>query len=757
MTDEENAQSSEPTADSEKDQQQTPGQEEAGHKAEEKESGERSAETPDGDRPVDEAVRQAEEAISHLGEGTERAQYYREAGFTTDGDNVGVKNVFYNLGAARPRLQELSPEHIDAARDSFVDPPGWQDVRFALGNQPATILTGPAGCGKTTAAIRALLSGSAQRFYLLDEGVDLNGLAEALDTAADSGDGDGDCFLLIRPTRFAGLRAAALQRIAATLRKAAAHLVLIIDDELPTDPDLADHVVTLAEGPSFADVAARHLRAYLGEVEGELVAAQEGVQRLFERHGQRDGSCARAARLAEHIAVGFVERGQVDEEQVDRFMSGRQATEFDIWLGTFAQPRFFCLALALGTLDGFRHEAVLSAAARLYDRLERDEHVRIARTEENADHDEAVTALRETTMQRLRRLKARTRQTQVEESIDTGTDVVETIAYGQRDRWRTVLLHAWSQYPVHAELLDWLGELGDSPNQRTRVYVGRALGALASNAYGFVSGNALGPWANAESPNRRELVAHALAFNARDPRLARKAREFTARLYAQWEDDSRPSVYKLATAARIEGLVLGRLDRPAAVRALERLLYVDSAVVWIDVGSAFTDLLVFAQQDPATARNVTRSLLVSLAAAGADPRRTRGAQLAFLVVAVSMVNRFEDDPARAPWPALLTMTRDWPDTRAPIAALWRLAVTETRFHQAAQAILTRWARRAEEDPQLRTELAKLLRAVLSGDPRSLNIVERWAIRWAEPSRLLPLPETSAAVLAVAAAEKERLP
>lgn len=702
---------------------------------------------------------------------SQQDEAYRNAGYYGIGrDHIGSQyNNYYQRQESQPRPPLVSQRAIEAARTRFAEPPNWEEARRGLCKQRAVLLCGPRGSGRVVAALRAALSSGVEGpAYTLGGAPDLSDLDPLLRAARESDGGfeHGATFLLICPKGTDRLTAAELQRHTDALERADARLFVIVDagTDLP-EADLLAHLVEIAEGPAFGDVLERHLCAEIGEVAALLQLADPGIRQLVDRESRSGSACSVAAALAEQIRADLKEYGFVDTGRMAKESAMRRRGDFATWLASLSRPHTLCHAVALAVFDGHPHEVVSAAAGSLLQRLENTDTLALS---SGPDADPAAPALRHTREAWLRRLNAKLAipaagSPGLAETVSYDADRFDDIRLDGLpvdDLWRRVLVHVWSQFPIHAELLDWLGELCVPSTEPQRVFIGRAVGLFASMSYDYVFGSALYPWTADKHVERRDVVAHALLYvSLVEPDLADRTRQLLTSLYRQRAADTPESVRRLAAAARIEALSLGFADPVQPVAALTRLLYIDTPPVPYAVGASLADLLiriVRRVEDPGAEQDA-HILLSALESAASDPRRAGTAQFAFLTINIRVVIRFEDEPRRQAWPALLTLTRSWPSVRAPIASLWRRSLYEAAYHQLALAVLDSWAFQAEQDVELRHELLRLVREVIRGDARVRGIVEHRAAEWARPDNLLPTPETQADLIAVIRTEKDRRP
>lgn len=84
-------------------------------------------------------------------------------------------------------LRTLSPASVETVRHAFHEPPRWDEIRLNAARQRSVVLRGPAGSGKTAAAVRLLQAQQVRAWYLLDSVADLARIAGLDELDADAG------------------------------------------------------------------------------------------------------------------------------------------------------------------------------------------------------------------------------------------------------------------------------------------------------------------------------------------------------------------------------------------------------------------------------------------------------------------------------------------------------------------------------------------------------------------------------------------
>ncbi|MGA5314836.1 hypothetical protein ACPCTK_12025 [Streptomyces pseudogriseolus] len=639
---------------------------------------------------------------------------------------VGGDKYVVLLSGKRSRLRGLSPLVAERVRYAYCAPADLPDAREALVRQRLLILRGDDGYGKSAMAVRLLLGSCRGTIYHLNGGVDLTSLADELEN--DHGVIEpGAGFLLERPEDIGNLGRQTYEKVQGALSQADAWMVVTVSTGDLADGELLAGVRELADAPQPMEVVRAHLRWRLGERHAERLLARDDVREVIGELLGELPACRQAGELAAALGEQYDFHGAVDLERLREHRARLEAEDFEIWAESLPDPATHSFALALAVLNGLPQEDVVEAARSLRDRLE-DASAR--RSGLNADRRELSPKdpFRTPLRRRLTQLRA---QELDQPDGEPGT----VIEYKDPGYARRVIVHAWTQYDIQSELLDWLAGLVVHPADHVRVYAAASgLGVLAAESYRHIERRVLVPWAYSDSPARRVAVAYALSVACQNTWVRDQARA----LVDGWYADER--VAAQATAARVHGLcaVPGR-----PVEELARLLTVDSVTVAVAVGSALADLVA---DDP----DVAASVLSVLRAGVESHRSSRAATLAFLIVAAQVVVETKDvepDATVPEWPTLLHLAHRRHELRDPFVRLWRAALNESFFHDEAEQVIEQWARLAERDSELREMLRLLVGAIAHGDMRSGRILRACAENWVSADRLVRLPLTATVVRA----------
>ncbi|MCC9310934.1 ATP-binding protein [Kitasatospora sp. RB6PN24] len=684
----------------------------------------------------------AAEATRSFGHGALRHDSVHSALANVDGDVVGGDKYVFLLSGRQERLRLLSPLLLERAQHAFEEPPGWAALRAEFGRRRITVLRGPAGTGKTTAAIRLLL-GAGRTIYRLDPETALDSLAQRLENRSEGGIETGAGLLLDQPADVTALRGWMLEGLAGALERADARLVLTVDQQAGLiDTELLDHIVELAAPADHLGIVARYLRWRLGDPAAARLLADERVRPVLAEQFTADPSC----RLAAEVAAAIVEQVEAGGEPVpdpdrirDRLLR-RDEGDFEIWAEGLDDPGLRSHAIALAVLGGLPHEDIASAARSLHRRLVRTDYAVLVAADGTVPRvPDPFGGLRR---RRLARLRAHAER--VELFSPAGPVPAEGLRYKDPSYPVKVIRHAWTELQIHQVLLDWLGELVLDPSEQVRIYAGVALGVIAEDSFHYLAARVFTRWAGSTDRRLRSAVAYALSVCAKNPALRGQVTGLAAGWLAAEAEPLRQ-----ACAARVYGISLGPVEPLAAIDALIRLSVVDHSQVAIAIGDSVTDVL-------SDDESLTWLVLVRLAT-GLDEQPARPTVLlAFLIVAAQLVVETAGrvtDAAVPNWPALLYGADREERLREPFVRLWRAALNEPVYRHEAEGVLKIWAGLAEGDPALRERFLRMVAAVATGDPRSAAVLRRHAAGWVAPDALTALKRTAADVVALLDREK----
>lgn len=681
---------------------------------------------------------------SRSGDGSARKDHWAAArsvhGDQVHGDKVTGNKFELHLGGRKVLVRELSVDLADPVRYAFVKPGNWADLSARFRRQRMTIVRAPSGYGKDASAIRLLMP-EVETIYHLDPQTDVPQLADSIgEQATRLGGAEGGIgFLLCQPLGAAQLRGYAFHALDRALEEARARLVITLPDGvLPADADLDPYILDLAhERVDGRQIVARHLSWRCNDDVAARLLASDSVQELLGELEDSTQACRAAAELAWIISLECTDDGTINAAAV-RERQRRQGDEaFDRWFDGLrgAEERSFAIALAV--LDGLSYEEVADAARRLRRRLEASRQLVVGSGTDG--RSELGVAYRELLQTSTARLLDRVRAYQVDGRAPVwyGTVPVRTVRYHDPTYPLKVIERMWRGYQIQPVLLDWFSELVGGPSEPVRFYVASALGELARCSFDYLIGR-LGGWANSKNYKYREAAAYALGGPAADPALADSVNFLVGTWYAD-----RGMPLRQATAARAYGVGVGGLGTAATIDRLGRLATVENFTVASAIGDALADLML---DDPDEVAPMTcRELLGWFD----EPLRIRPAQLAFIILATSLLTRPSQpgtDETGPPWPTLLWLLRSNPALRDPLCSLWRTVIGESVLYAEAQDALTSWAGLAENDPEQLDMFVRLVRAVATTD-RTVAILTRVAGQWVAPDNLTPLPNAHEAVMA----------
>ncbi|MXG27623.1 hypothetical protein [Streptomyces sp. YIM 132580] len=649
------------------------------------------------------------------------------------GDAVQGDKIVVVTGGRPPIVVDALPDAmVQAARYAFHDPPGWPEVRAGALLRRSVVLRGPSGSGRTAAAVRLLQSGGTTSWYSVESVAELAGLTTA-------GDLDPGVGLLIRDPYDAGdLRGPQLENLEGLLERADARLVLTVGPETRLDRSLTEYVQRLARPDDLTSVLRAHLAHRTDDDTAAELLTEDWVVSLTGTLLGGSAACRDAARLASILADGIT-----DPEAVRALFARDDGDDPDVWFDSLGDPVLRTYAVALAFLNGLPQEEVALAADALLRRFESEDRLIGTPTAPGDPVPRARDPFALPLGHHWDRLRARTISAAV--PGDHGWMPCTVAEYHDAAMPGRVIRHVWTQYRVQAQLLDWAGELVDSPSVLVRSFAGTALGLIAADSFDLLAERVFSRWIGHPEfgERRREAVGYALRMCVDDPAL----REGVRALVESWFQSGDESAE--AAAARAYGLCLGGADLASAVDSLTLLARRDRLEVAVAIGDSLADLMAADAEGSAVA-------VLSALTRMFDDRRSRATgHLAFLI----LVNALGGDPSpahsgdRGSWPTLLRLSADHPSLRQTLARLWSEVIGGGLFDEEASALLGRWAARAEHDAALMDDLLRMLRHLAEQHVRVRQLLLRYADSWAGEDR--PRPSRRAAGLVRAELDLQR--
>jgi hypothetical protein len=679
--------------------------------------------------------------LDEPGQGAARWEALSKAQHVIDGDVVGRDKFVFFLGSEKKAaVHRVSPLLYERVQHTFVDPDGWDELREQFSKRRTVILRGTPGQGRTTMAMRLLMSSSTEVMYDLDPRVDLNRLAEQIEQDQQGGGTveRGAGFLLCLPGQVAAVHGRTLRNLDDALIEADARFVLTVGPDMRlTDDELIEYVIELPAAPSYRRIVERHVEWRLGgeRAARELLAGEE-VRAVLDELLREMTTCEQTAQLAYVISE---EAGDtISVARVRERMARLSLDAFDTWFEDLRDVDLRSFAIALAALDGLPYEDVARAAEKLCRKLDPPAETLIV----SPDSGKPVSRNRFRMPQRqmLELLRATVTETKIRRRY--GWVPSQAVAYKDRSYPRAVLSQVWHGYQVHDLLLAWLTDLVEEPSEPVLVQVATTLGVLSTFSFHHLLTAVLSQWAGSKDPSKREAVAYALRAPAADERL----RGSVTHLVNFWFG-SKDNPALQATAARVHGICFASADLEASLAALERLARDADDEVKFAIGESFVDLLL--ADAPRLAPRVLHTLLRWFD----SPERADTARLIFLIVANDLVTdraATEPDAVSVVWPILLELARNSPDLRNLLVRSWCRVLNEGSYLYLAEIVVDGWARRAEGDQEVLDAFARMVRAVGAADSRARSILRRCAARWRSDNNLFPVPKAVHAVEAVLA-------
>ncbi len=683
---------------------------------------------------TEEAWAKARQATNRSGAGSARREHSQAAknahsGDKVQGDKIAGHKFVLNLGGRPVVVPELSPDLADPVRFAFVNPRNWDELRRRFRASRTAIVRGRTGSGKDANAIR-LLQGEVQTIYYLERETSIARLADSITEKATrlGGHEGGIGFLLCQPVRAHELTIGQFHALHTALDSTNARLVVTVTADGPAlEQELDRYVLDLHDEPvdQLAIVTA-HLSWWCNEEEAAKLLESEAVKELIGDLGNAEYSCRAAADLARNIQQEWADQGIVTTGGVWR-RQRRRVPPLNRWFDGLRTAEDRSFAIALAALDGLSYEEVSDGARRLRTRLAREKQPKPAT--DAADKPEPRAEPLSPSAAMLDRLRAQTFSERLRYTY--GLVPARTVRYRNDDYPKDVIELAWQGYHIQPTLIEWLGELVTVKSESVRFYAASALGVMARQSFEYLRMTFV-QWADSDDYRVREAVAYALLEPVKVPELKLAVRAVVAGWYS-----NHGSRNQQATAARAYGIGIGGFGIDTVLDRLGRLATAGDFVVSSAIGDALADLVL---DDPATnAPLVLNALLGWLD----HHQRVRPAQLAFIIVATSLVEwipKDEDDALGTPWPMLLHLARTVEAVRDPMVALWSRLIARSVLFEEAQDAITGWAGLAEKDSvQLRMYVLLILQ-IAQRDPRAHDVLRRRIKQWIDPTNLNPLPQ-----------------
>ncbi|WP_007517206.1 hypothetical protein [Pseudofrankia saprophytica] len=697
-----------------------------------------------------------------------------------------VTNNFFSESEVGVRLRRLSLADL-AATEAFVPQPGFDALEAVARRTHLLVVRGRAGCGRTAAGLKVLVTRTTGAVHELAPDTDLRRFL-AQEPAKDAG------YILSNLTQAQAdeLGSFDLLGLADRLEQRRAYLVVTAAPEVRMPGVRRMGLAAELTGPAHrAEVLARHLAFWLAGLAAyangawdrrDRPAGQQDTEAGFEQWAldERASAARRAARLLATDSVRAVvdarlsadvpmetvaflaqvlaeaaEDGEedpaaaaqaslakLDDDDFEHWFAGLTSQTNPINPDDQNDPTLLTLAIALAVLQGEPYETVTTAADALRRCFVDPGDGRPAAVLSASTTSPAILLTdRDTELTRLRATLATT-------SVETrhGAAAPASVArYVDESYPRRALLRVWRYHQAQPRILAWLRYLGGHPIETVRVRAAVAAGALAAVAFDVVRAEVLMPWALSDASRERDAAAIALHDPAADSRLA----DAVDRLVKSWLSDGNPRLQ--ATAVRAYGASLGEHDPAEALRQLDALAETDKLGVLNAICHSVCELLLTAGSPETEAR-----VLEQLIRWTSGPRselgraRARTGWSAFLIAAADLVSQLPS-PSRGEvtWPALLRIATVDQRRRAEIAYLWESALN-AELWEAAHDVLTIWAIMLDDLPRGQEAFAQLV-VDQAQSARTLTIIRRAAISWQKADPDPPAPRTAETVLAHIAA------
>jgi hypothetical protein len=628
--------------------------------------------------------------------------------------NIILGQAVHTVGGCH----ELSRSTLTYWRQTHIERTG----PLAL-NPVLTFVRGPAGSGKTTAAVCELVK-DVDTILQLGPRTRLNSLA--VDELKPS---SGYLLDDLSNEAAAAVRGYDLDRLEAEFRRLGSRLVITVRPEVIfTDAAVDRYLVELGTRPDIREVFERHLRWRLGEQLGGLadeLLARTDLGDLLTVELTEQAALGKAADIARLVA----EHSNEPDTLVIRLrqrLSRSDDIDFAGWFDGFGTDlRQRCTAISLAVFNGRPYEAVTNSAALL---------MLLFRTESGRPDRRPIKPFGDSRTSRLHQLRAKVVPGSL--SFRSGNSVpAELMEYVDPSFPGRVLHHVWKEHDAaHEGLVKWLVELGQDESRPARVRTATAVGDLTVLAYEHMRDEVLVPWANSRNDLCWESGAIALNFAAdADAGLAGMIKNLV-------QDWSFGTDSEKAAAARCHGIGFAGLSRETALATLRRLAEEDLYMIQRQAAEGLLDLVNRSDQD----ESCQVLEIVLKWAADRNENRRSVAKFAFLLMCVQLD---DDKPGELRWPLVLRLAHARPDKRQLLGDLWATSLNGADFAEAALVVVNNWASRVDGHETGRQAFVALLRAACTS-PRPAARLRKHVNQWLKSHSEITAKTTARELLAV---------
>ncbi|MGH8906101.1 MAG: hypothetical protein ACRD0K_06225 [Egibacteraceae bacterium] len=595
-------------------------------------------------------------------------------------------------------------EDLDEVGAIYVEPTVFAKAESILREQRVLVLHGPARWGKRTTALRLLDVMEMREIHRVRPDMEVRRLA-----SFEFEDACGYVVDTLAPDQARRLTDSWLEPMRDRLRGSQGYLAITVDARSVLPHELSQSwVVRCDELPDAGQMVRRRLHARLDGTTSAQLLEHPRMQEWVQTEPRPHQVAERAAVLSRaiHDELSLDEALAQFDEDVDKQINVLLQSH------TTCAERAFLISLAV--FDGGSYQDVLDGAGRLealFQKIEEPDLPSGKQIFATATHAQLELA-------RARRMIS-------EEHRSVGDMPVEIVRFVDPRYASEVLETVWRQYgSARGPILTWLKGLAAHRDVRVRVRAAMAIGMLSTHGFGCILDEVLRRWASAPNYRQRQSVASMLAIPALDPALDRVVRA----LLREWSDQDSGRWRKL-TAATAYGAQVGTLFPDAALRGLERIAtHNDDDLVGKVVRSSVTNLFEAGYQ-----QTTLDALLAWTAAADGPLERSAHAVRAqnglrcFLRIAGQAL--FELPAQQKHWPPLLAVSYGDPRQMDRLVTLWRRALRTKTVNREALDVLRGWVSSADEDPELRDVLWRLVGELAEAGrarDRLVFSLEEWA-------------------------------
>ncbi|MFJ8470640.1 hypothetical protein [Kitasatospora sp. NPDC094011] len=631
------------------------------------------------------------------------------SGGQVHGDVVtGPKTTVYQFGSAfgtpTHASGEVTAQELDFLAQVFQSGPAFGRARNQLAEHRVLILTGRPDSGRSSAALMLLRALGARRIRNLDPDVSPRELLTGVEQA------DGYLLADYSTSSSRPLGRADLDRLRESLAKQGSHLVITTT----RSRSIRDLPTVDWEPPEPWKVLRTHLRALQdGPLQAEKLLALEPVQDFLAQSPPMRELVAFAAKLSEYSSE------TTESSELANFGHSVVQEQVDQWFGNpelDIRDKAFLISLAV--FDHAPYTLAAECADKLFRRLE---------TIRTPGRPDGIPPFGSSVEDRM--ALARAELTEETEQTPWGPVPQRMASFLDPRTSPTLLREVWTGHPsARPAITGWLNALAIDTRALVRTRVASTTALLASVDLSAAMSGLLTPWSGAKDFRLCLQAANSLALayhagTAAVPRILRSwagddnaRRRWTAiRCYALL-GPLLPAQALEAFALAAERLSAGELDQLAAKLRLDHrapaagpadhhqvlglLEAAELLLLSAEAGQALRSLVGWLS-GPAALRQLALATFLTAAQRTEDTAAGRPLLLDWYARSP------RPEPGGVPSVTMLTAPEGPAPVRTLLVALWRTALEDPHYRDAALGVLRGWLIGAADQPETTAQLTEL--------------------------------------------------